>query len=970
MVVLTIGVGIMGIYVFGIGGQRGSDGDTQYLEDNWYGTVTAHNASDFPYGYQLEPWEFSHNLGNIVINNDNSSYHEIIISDQVRITSVTIHSTSNREFWFGFREWGYTRLVLNTANTLGTSFNRQFDVNNFNATAWFMRAHPSGTTTITNPSINFTGYRKIANNPPPEVQPNEVLIEFRNPDSTMISQHVVLQNQSLSEDILRTPFNGFIPTHRRFSHWQSRQGDRLNNFIPRNNAIFYPVMISDFTVGTNRIGVGEPRPDRDGVPVFLNSGQNAYSNEYIQSLFTDRGFQPAVRPGESDVYMQMRRDPVLVSSINIYNFNFAYDRAPTRNWRFGSYFEITFNTFSGAFISSRLEFENHNFTLRLFLDMEEGNVRLQLGRFDNGRIRNWNTLGNPIPLNGGSERWWTRGGSGDRGHVNSLRFDLDVMPDGMIAYHLQWGRLAPSGASSNPNRIIGDANRYRRGYLGYDGQPLRATALCSVRQNEFSLGLQGIQVFPFNGTHIDHLDGWRTWTTDHWRGDKAARARERLFEYFPTIHFYGVLAETLSQRSLYLEDEFLQYYDFLESGFNRPNLHSSIAREGYTIRWYIDRNFQTRHDRHHRGQDFYNLYGRWVPAEFEVALSFFELFRRPMTVYGISMEFLVRRTEYRWFRENEYVDTKQFGMYLQGIQYLVPFYDIIPSFNFIGWRDEEGNLLNPEEIASTQVTANMHFVAEYRLPRVQVRYFDINNHYFGSVWQDMFFAPIDELFNQLQYIRNQANQGAETGVRPSIPNVGLFGIFDLVQIVEEILYARQINANIRDRNLARRQAYQLVYELVPLSTPDNRIFIPTIRLDINLEDLDNGRHGNAAFVACPTANAGWRLMSGTPQQNNLIYFVDLHSYFSLNTNHRFVFTVNFQRPVDVWELIFGGIMRFFQSLSFMFGGLNLLWILAIILLIFLMIFCWPVVVMTVKALGNIITFPIRWLGKKTAGGAT
>jgi len=238
------------------------------------------------------------------------------LQEEIRITRINVFSPSvsgNPGIRMILQETGVDTTILGGAsNTNKMGSNSAFLTNRL--TFNFRHIGSSGLgASGTFRQIEIEGYRRVFIDPDDGgddddiiAAPNEVYIDFRQQGVGSLGHFVLEQNSAVTNEMVNFPFTGFIPTHRRFSHWQTVDGLRITDgmLVPVNMA-FYATMKSNFERGTDRIGEGQPNNTQTD-SFFFNRGRYDYTNETIRQSFTQRGFQPDTQ----NLYMQARRDPV------------------------------------------------------------------------------------------------------------------------------------------------------------------------------------------------------------------------------------------------------------------------------------------------------------------------------------------------------------------------------------------------------------------------------------------------------------------------------------------------------------------------------------------------------------------------------------------------------------------------------------------------------------------------------------
>jgi hypothetical protein len=197
--------------------------------------------------------------------------------------------------------------------------------------------------------------------------------------------------------------------------------------------------------------------------------------------------------------------------------------------------------------------------------------------------------------------------------------------------------------------------------------------------------------------------------------------------------------------------------------------------------------------------------------------------------------------------------------------------------------------------------------------------------------------------------------------------------------VHDFLWGKDNTENGANAALRYDQAQkskEIIKELAKKHTSVNQYFLPVLDVDINLQDLNKGAYGNSAFSVEPEKNPQWHCIYADPQRNQIKYFVDVHSMYSLLTTTNFEMVVNFDKKMTVED-------EFSQALGNLFGWVGGIFdgifggafdIFVKIALLIIVIVCFPLIISLVKKvfglLVDIIKVPINLIAKlaKKAGG--
>jgi hypothetical protein len=139
-----------------------------------------------------------------------------------------------------------------------------------------------------------------------------------------------------------------------------------------------------------------------------------------------------------------------------------------------------------------------------------------------------------------------------------------------------------------------------------------------------------------------------------------------------------------------------------------------------------------------------------------------------------------------------------------------------------------------------------------------------------------------------------------------------------------------------------RQTREIIDQLAEKHSADNQYFLPVLDIDINLEDLNKGAYGNSSFYVDPEKNPQWHCIYSDLLRNQIKYFVDVHSMYSLMSTTNFEMVVNFTKKMNYADELlkmFTGVFSWFGGLfSGMFSGILNVVILIIVFILLLVCF--------------------------------
>jgi|GEM_PF-5708491 len=430
------------------------------------------------------------------------------------------------------------------------------------------------------------------------------------------------------------------------------------------------------------------------------------------------------------------------------------------------------------------------------------------------------------------------------------------------------------------------------------------------------------------------------------------------FSAYPSIVISGQHAEVKKAVNVYIGGSLAFIAQMPKNHYEKPIVPPAYEREGYTVRWYLDAGFTRDLLREHCARDFNALYGKYVPAEYDVTLVYYTLDRIFLpTDGGLYYEALVKKSVTRTYLKDATINLNDFGTSYYGAL----FYNNIQRISFTEW---DGDIAAP-------VSGDTTITAQYTFPVATIRYFDVDDKLYGELTQPMTIFPADLLKEELDRLALVDPMWWKADRPESDGAVGV--VYRFFESIMRWLFGGDnvgngVNAQIREEQ--KDKAKQLVYELARKHTPTNQYFLPVVYLDINLEYLNKGAYGNAAFKVYEEKNPQWHLVSGDPLRNDLMYFADVHSMYSLATSN-FTLVVNFDKKMDGFDAFAQKAASFFGFIGSFFGGIfkafgtGLGWTFFVLIgVILLCIFCFPLVVAFAKALFSIIIFPFRWLAKK------
>jgi len=606
----------------------------------------------------------------------------------------------------------------------------------------------------------------------------------------------------------------------------------------------------------------------------------SYNNDTLSRYFSDGLYFTTSNASE-----QQRQSPLMLTEFQIIDFRFAYDRMHGDIGLFhpAHYFTLDIGGNRLALSRQRVEQGQPHF-VRLTWN---GQTQLQIPLAD-WHVRDTASRYSTAWSNGSPPGQWRFAG------WNSFSFELRTENMSDLRWILQWGH--------NRGNRIGDVQvshtAIETGLL-LGG----ATHVLSTENSLVStLGLTNVHMNPFRGAisqlfqRIHYRGAFRY---NRYFGDRLVA--NEIINHYPTLMMEGYEAVMPETVDLYLEGAFVNTVIVPANtffGWHNLIVPSHMIPENMSIQWFINPQMTIPLERHFMATEFQRLYGQLVAERVEIALSFWETQRTWIQAQTAFYEALVWRTVYRWFNVGEVITTNRFGIYSYGI----PFYDRVVGIEFNGWDGGIGKA----------ATEDLHIRALYTFPQVTLRYFSNNEQLFGDVQVDIERMPLSYLHQYLHLIEIEND-----ATPPNFDNATNFRgmIWGVVRAVDWLLFGsrtdqNEINALMREQQ--RRETLGLVRRLIIDHNPDNQIFMPIVRLDVNLEDVSGGTFRNTNFNVDPVRNPQWRLISGTPEANDLIYAVDFFDTMSLGATHNFTLVVTFNRYLSGWELFWINLGHFFS----------------------------------------------------------
>lgn len=720
----------------------------------------------------------------------------------------------------------------------------------------------------------------------PDLQQDEVLVKFVSQSENTFSYVILNKGASLTSSQIPA-YTDYIPSLYQHIGWQTKNGVWAHEAVITANTEFYPVMERNFEYGDRR--------NEGQIEIAYEKGK--YTNSTLTRDFSSGAFQfPA------DQSIQAMQDPLLLNCFYMDSLEIPWGKYET-------YFTLTLDVpRTNNFIPSSTNRKN------LVLKSDSNYVYLLYGSQE---LKKWN-FNDFIRQPQNKESW----------KQNCITFTLEVQsgvtePSGYKPQFIEW--QLQYGTDDN---TITDSGALPDGVYRYDFN-------------------DGVGFLGLVGVNINRNSSYTyTWETGGFLGIGTKTHKHTAPKEFPTLQIKGFECRIKKVVQCYIEGKSPFTANLAVNHFEEVVIPAGISNPDNTIRWYLNSAYTLElQPNFHTARNYNELYGKWVPAEYNVTLVYYTVDRYKATINGGKYyDALVKKSFTKTkVRKGAVINLNDFG----SDSYDVNFYNNIQGIPFLRWDMD----------IKAPVTESITITGIYRFPTATLRYFDVDDKLYGTVKQDMTMYPVDKL---LDAVKQADDEHKEWWLYEKPEDKGFLGkAYGFFESIARSIFGSDnvINgANNATREAQRKDSRYIIEQLAREHSTRNAYgehrlyFLPVVFLDINLEQLNKGAYGNEAFNVREEDNPQWHLISGTPKLNNLVYYADVHNVYSLDSS-TFNMAINFEKKMDGFDAMakttanfFGWVGNFFGDIfgSF-FGGLfkgGLGWLYTLITFAVLFIIAW------------------------------
>lgn len=656
----------------------------------------------------------------------------------------------------------------------------------------------------------------------------------------------------------------------------------------------------------------------------LNQNLSGYKEgEYNNNTFT-RDFSNGVYKLPEDSSKQALADPFLIDYFSINGMEIPWTTNKT-------YFELTFNTNTSDWIPIQSQYNKGQKILKLvsegtYMHLYYASVVIQEWKFTDIVAQPKNTS-SKLP-------------------DNRITFALSVT-SGRIQWSLRSNKLTTAATGILENRFA----------YQYD-----------LNDNIYCLGLSDVRIIRSSTTEVHE------WSKVYPLFPSYVGKK---FDTFPDIDINGRYARVKKAVDCYIDGGY-GFTTFLmlnthEKPIEPEEIKAQLEAEEKSIEWYIDAAFtQQLVWGQHTARDYTALYGKKIPARYEVTLTYYAVERIFVTGHdGLYYRALVQKTDMRKYARGTKVNLNDYADDVYGVS----FYNNIQQIPFQGWSED----------INAPVMRDMVITASYKFPSATVYYYDVNDKLYGTVNENLTMFPVTELINKMHELDRDREgwyhePGLDTGAFGAIGN-----FFD--GILREIFGSDNVlNGWLAKSRKEQRDDTKLILDSIASHHNQNNLyFLPVLRTNVNLENLNKGAYGNAALDIKPSKNMQWHLIDQNIYSGDICYFADVHDMYSLTVSS-YKMVINFEKEMSGFDAMaqtfaniagwfgrfFGGIFgNFFSGLGGFFSSIvNWIWLIGIGLICWLF---WPLIKSGLNVLGGlfinlgqalltIIFFPFIWFG--------
>lgn len=724
---------------------------------------------------------------------------------------------------------------------------------------------------------------------PPVIIPPDgptVNVRFLNVSNTVLNT-VEVEEGKIMQAAQIPAYNAFIPPLYRLAGWRTDSGLWAHETVITGPLDFYPILEKNF----------DYEDVNKNVEVFYGSG--AARIEYNNSTL-ERDFAGGVYREPTDASIQFLADPLVITEFTIMDMEIPWGNNQ-------QYFNLQLlPSRTNDLIPSSTQHNESLKLLRLY-STDGGTVRLSYGGKTIKSIPLSDIVVEPPKYLGDAKKW----------EHNKISFYLSV-EKGQIKYVLNSGRTGKTVMEG----YLGDAYQY------------------DLNDTVFSLGLTGVGIIRNTSITFSHMDSIIPGVL------AIPKSVTYIFDKFPNIDIKGLRANTQSLVDCYVDGQAAFKTYLFNNKWQEVETPGNLKREEQTLRWYLDSAFTREYLTSYTARDLTNatLYGKWVTAEYYVTLEYFTVERFFVTGnnQGRYYDALVKKTIMKKYQRGSVINLNDFGSNIGQFK----FYDYIQLIPFQGW---DTNITAP-------VMDRMTIRGQYKLPIATLRYFDVDDNLFGDVKKEMIAYPIDILLSQF----NTETNKNENWFHEPIPDDGFVGgIYRFLENIMRSLFGSDgviSGANPEALKKQQEDSAKIIKQLADKHNKPqgslnetNEYYLLVVQAEVNLENLNQGAHGSAAFKVLPSKNKQWGALSGNPEFSTTIsYWAEVHGMYSLSSSD-FTMVINFERKMDGFDAFakrtsdlagwfgnfFGGIFGNFFGGLFK-GGLGWLYTLATIVIIIIL----------------------------------
>lgn len=776
------------------------------------------------------------------------------------------------------------------------TINATFDVESGNVTL-YARSAPSGIVTASRISSNqlLVSYARndsaysvrisdiwVTSYTIPDLQEDEVFVRFVSPSENNLAFVVLNKDDKLTAAQIPS-YSDFIPSLYRHCGWRTKSGLWAHEAQIIADMDFYPVMERNFEYA-GQTNNKDQRLNNDKLATAYEEG--TYDNATLARDFSSGAFKFT-----ADSSIQATKDPILLTEFSISSMQIPWGKDET-------YFMLTLDVpRTNDFIPSGTNRKN------LVLKSDKNYVYLM---YSTQELKRWN-FDNFIKQPQNKDDW----------KQNRVSITL-AAKEGTIEWRLQHGQEITDNTFTYTGYLPDGAYRY------------------GLNDDIGFLGLVGVNI----NRYADYTHAWKT---GGFLGIGETTHKIYTPKTFPLISIKGCEAQIKKPVKCYIEGAYSFTANLFVNQFEKPVLPVGIEKADNTIRWYLDSSLiQELLPNFHTALNYNALYGKWVPAEYDVTLIYYTVDRfRADLNGGKYYDALVKKTYTKTYTKGSVVNLNDYGADIYGVN----FYDNIQQIKFLGW---DKNITAP-------ITGSITITGQYKFPNAMLRYYDVDDKLYGTVTQEMTMFPVDIL---LEEVKQANSEHPEWWLHGRPEDKGLLGrVYGFFESIARSVFGGDNIGNGANASMRDDQIKDTRYIIEQLEREHNtrnaygenrQYFLPVVYLDINLEQLNKGAYGNEAFNVREEDNPQWHLISGTPKLNNLVYYADVHNVYSLDSSN-FTMVVNFDKKMDGFDTMakrfadtagwfgkfFGGIFGNFFGGLFK-GGLGWLYTLATIVIIIIL----------------------------------